>query len=718
MNKLPRSATSLSSRQGAARAVLLTAAFVVGLAVVWKVPATQKLISEYFPDTSQQEDGRYILHTAEVSPFRITITENGTIDSLRNATLVNSVEGTTTIISLVPEGSKVHGPVTAEFDGVVEFVDAGEPSEQNEATAESESERIIRVRAEDGTEKTYTFPMGPYTEVLVTDRQKVRKGQYIAGDMVCELDSSALVEKEKQQQISVTTARADLEKAAKTLEIQESTNESLLAQARLAEQLAQLDLEKYTADGGEYQQEVQTIQGDIKKFEEEQAMAQEEYEKVRDQARRGYTNLNSLEAARIKVNQQKILLDNEKRKMNLLESFTKKRTESELRQTAEDTIRETKRVKLEGEAQIAGYKADYDARKLTLQVEEEKLERLLAQIRACRLIASQQGEVVYASQNSRRSDPVIIEEGATVRERQAVINLPDLDQMKVDARIHESRISRISVGQPAEIFIDAVADTTFHGVLENVSSVPVPGNWPNTDLKEYEATVRITDSQEQVRKLKPGMTAEVRIIVDDREEDVLQVPVQCILSVADRYFAYVVKGRDVERREVKVGDANDEYMEILDGIASGDRVVMNPRTHFSREITELEGRLQSEQESARPKTPRAPRPEGAAPPTAGGGPAGNSSPGGVKPGEATTAGEPNGRGPGGGGPNAAPGSGGPGGGGGPPDPDAMLKRSDRNGDGVVTKDESDFRGNFDTIDKDGDGKVTADELKARFTTRP
>jgi HlyD family secretion protein len=37
----------------------------------------------------------------------------------------------------------------------------------------------------------------------------------------------------------------------------------------------------------------------------------------------------------------------------------------------------------------------------------------------------------------------VIEEGASVRERQAIINLPDVENMKIDARIHESKISRI-----------------------------------------------------------------------------------------------------------------------------------------------------------------------------------------------------------------------------------------------------------------------------------
>lgn len=668
-------------RSGMSRAaVVVVLVLLAAIAAAWKLTPLKDVLKGFMGDDKDQVDERYILHKVESGSFRITITENGTVDSLQNSTLKNSVEGTTTIITLVPEGSAVNSPVESEIDGVVEFVDT-----------ESQSEKTVRVRGEDGEEKLYTFTMGEFTELLVEDRQQIRKGDYIAGDMLCELDSSTLVEKWRQLEIVVTTAKADLEKAVKNLEIQKTTNESLLAQAELAEQLAELDLEKYIAEGGEYQQEKDKINGEIKQFEEELSIAQEDYEKVRDQARRGYTNLNNLETARITVSQKQILLDVKKSELRLLEKFTFRRTKAELEQTAKDSVRETKRAILEGEAAMAGLKADHDAKKLTLTVEQENLEKMIRQIKACRLIAPQQGEVVYASQQSRRSEPVVIEEGATVRERQDIINLPDLDQMKIDARIHESRISRIMIGQPVEISIDALPAKTYHGVLETVSSVPVPGNWPNTDLKEYEAAIRITDSKEMVRQLKPGMTAEIRIIVDDREEDVLQVPVQSVLSIADRFFTYVATKGAIERRELKVGDANDEYMEVLDGVAEGDKVVMNPRTHFSREINELEVRLTGEQEDNRERTkvPKRPaaeagRPAEAAKPAGGGQQAGGGG----------------GRGPGGGG---------------PPDPKVIFERLDKNKDGFITKDEGDMRGKFDEYDADSDGKLSLDELKKAFT---
>ena len=196
---------------------------------------------------------------------------------------------------------------------------------------------------------------------------------------------------------------------------------------------------------------------------------------------------------------------------------------------------------------------------------------------------------------------MVIEEGASVRQRQAIINLPDVENMKIDARIHESKISRIVVGQPVEIEVDALPGQPFHGVLSTVASVPTPGSWPNTDLKEYETAIEIKDEIARVRTLKPGMNAECRIIVEDRKEPVLQIPIQAVISTSGHYFTFVAVGGEAERRELKIGDANDEYMEILDGVAEGEFVVMNPRTHFSKELSALEARLSAEVEANREK---------------------------------------------------------------------------------------------------------------------
>lgn len=655
---------------------MISVLLIGGLSVAMIVPASRTRILEMLGREPAQVKTAYVTTRAEKGPFRVLITENGTIGSLKNVTLTSKIEGSTTIISLIPEGTKVRAPYVADFEGVIHFVDS-----------ESESIRRVRLVDADGQEKVYDISFGEYTELLVTDGQRVRKGDFIAGDVCCELDCSTLVEKEKEQLIKVTTAEANLEKAGKDIEIQETTNESNVAKAKLAEELAQLDLASYTAVGGEYQQAVETIKGDIKKTEEELSINKEEYERIRDQARLGYANPSQLESARLKVTQSQIVLKVKSGELAVLENFTKIRKESELKQTAEDTRRETARARLEGEALMTQMKAAYDAAKLTLSIERERLELFQRQIKASRLVASQAGEVVYAAQTGGRgSEPVVIEEGASVRERQAIINLPDLDRMKIDARIHESKISRVIVGQPAEIEVDAIGPSDrYRGRLQTISSVPVPGSWPNTDLKEYEAVIEILDDQARVRKLKPGMTAQVRIIVEDRKEDVLQIPVQSVVSFGGQYFAYAVTPRGAERRTLKVGDANDEYMEILDGVAIGEPVVMSPRTHFSKELSVLEAEINSETEKNRERVDTPSR-KGSAD-------------------DSPTVNSPAAEGQPAGGP------------GGMPDPKTMFAGMDQNKDGVVTKDEHPRPEFFDAADRDGDGKLTLEEFELAFRQR-
>ncbi|MFM7036228.1 MAG: efflux RND transporter periplasmic adaptor subunit [Planctomycetaceae bacterium] len=679
------SPTTHSTRAGRAIPIILGLLTVPVLGAAWLL-YPERVKGLFGAGNSTAATSTWISRRAEKGPFRIVITENGTVDSLRNSTLSNSVEGSTTIISLVPEGSKVNAPTLAEFDGVVQFLDAA-----------SESTKSVKLVAEDGREKTYELVFGEHTELLVKDRQKLRKGEFIAGDVCCELDSSTLVEKDKEQQIKVTTARANLEKAGKDIEIQETTNESNVAKARLAEDLALLSLVSYTSPGGEYQQELETVKGDIKKTEEELSINKEEYERIRDQARLGYANVNQLESARLKVTQSQILLGVNKGKLEVLQKYTRPKKEKELSQTAEDSKRETQRARLEGEALMTQMKAAYDAAALTLGVEEEKLIMFQRQIKACRLVATQAGEVVYASQKSSRgSEPVVIEEGAAVRERQAVINLPDLENMKIDARIHESKISRVMIGQPVEIEIDAIPGDPYRGRLQSISSVPIPGSWPNTDLKEYEAIVEIRDDSARIRKLKPGMTAQIRVVVEDRKEPTLQIPVQSVVSFSGHYYTYVVapSGKEAERRELKVGDANDEYMEILDGVAEGDMVIMSPKTHFSQELAELEAEKSAEAEKNREKFDTPDRKTAAAGP---GGPGAGREPGG---------------GPGAGGPPAGgpPGAGGPGGGM-RMDPKAWFESMDKNKDGVVTKDEHPRPESFDRSDENSDGKMTLEEMQ-------
>jgi len=567
-----------------------------------------------------------ITETVKRGPFRITVTERGTLDSLKNAIIASKVEGSATIISIVPEGSHVK-----------------------------------------------------------------------EGDLICELDSSTLTEKETQQQISVTQAKSNLQSAMEAVEIQKTQNESDIAAAQLKLDLAILDLEKFKE--GDSKQQWSELDSQVKLAKQKVAQAEETYNFTSRLVKKGYKTQNELESARITLQTETIGRDIALGKLDLLEKFDAKRTQTELEANAKEFARELERVKRKASAALTQAEADLSAKRLTFEVETSQHNRMKDQIAACKIHATQDGQVIYAnSRDGRSSDQVLIEEGANVRERQPIVNLPDLSEMKVNARIHESRISMIQAGLAANVKVDAFADRAFPGRVETVSSVPSStGSFMTRDLKEYEAVVRLLGDAGDVSKLRPGLTAEIEVLVSSRDE-VLQAPIQSVLTVVGRQIAFVIVDNKAELRKVKVGQTNDQMIEILEGLDEGATVVMNSRRQFDREIKALETELIKEQavqaaaEAANPKQPPTPKPplEGAPAPRADGPPRGGPRPGSE-------------------------------GGGGPPrDPLAFFSRLDSDGDGKLAEGDllGPLKGQMANMDKDKDGFISKDEFTAGFAARP
>lgn len=587
-----------------------------------------------------------VLETAKKSAFQITVTEKGTLDSMRNASLTSKVEGTTTIISIVPEGTQVE-----------------------------------------------------------------------EGDIVCELDASTLIDKETQQEILVVKAKALLQQADEDLGIQKTQNESDAAAVQLKLELAKLDLEKF--EKGEYLQQIADIKAELSTAEANLTRSQESCGFIRRLVQKGYKNQNDLEAEELNLKDAGFKRASAQTKLDVLEKFTQKRTLAELRAGVTESGREIERVRRKGLAALSQYEAEHKSRELTFNVEAKKLERLKAQIAACKIKATQDGQVVYANtRDGRSSDQVLIEVGGTVRERQPIINLPDLDSMKVNARIHESRISMVHTGLPAKIKVDAYADEVFYGEVDAVASVPSSTSSFSRDIKEYEAVIKILDDPEKVNKLRPGLTATIEILVE-RRDDVLQIPVQSVVTVGADQFAFVVSanGNSVDRQSITIGQSNERMIEVTIGLEEGQQVVMNPRSHFKKEIDVLEAEQSTKQSKVSEENaqkaadrmkdkPPAASSAGGRPDSEAGKP--GSGPAGGRPAEAggPTQGRPAGEGR----PAGAPSEGGR------PnvDPVARFKSLDKNNDGKVTKDEADERmqSRFDTFDTNGDGDVTQEEWTA------
>ena len=150
--------------------------------------------------------------------------------------------------------------------------------------------------------------------------------------------------------------------------------------------------------------------------------------------------------------------------------------------------------------------------------------------------------------------------------------------MKVKTQIHEAVLDQVRKGLPATVRVDAFPDQVYRGLVSKVAVVP-SSSWSGA-VKTYDCEVNI---EGQVAGLKPGMTAVVDIHVD-RVPDVLTVPVQAVVQADRENWVYISGGgSSAERRIVKVGRSNDKFVHIRDGLASGDRVILNPMDIFDEE---------------------------------------------------------------------------------------------------------------------------------------
>ncbi len=310
---------------------------------------------------------------------------------------------------------------------------------------------------------------------------------------------------------------------------------------------------------GTFPQERETIEAEITVAKEELRRA-EEYAKYSEELyRKGYVNKLSLEADQFAVENQRLLLRAAEARRTALVDYTKQKTVAQL-ESARDSAH-------------AAMKAA-DAK---LALEESKLQQVREQLEKCTIVAPQGGMVIYGNSRDYRSwgnDGPEIKEGANVRLRQVIIQLPDLSQMRVKAKVHESMIERVRRDQRVEISIDALPQLSLHGTVASINNQPEPSSRYSSNIKEYAVWI---DIDEQVENLKPGMTAEVKILVN-RLDDVLTIPAQAVTQRGEQNYCYVAGGSGIERRPIVLGASNDVVIEIKDGVNQGDKVILNPRS--------------------------------------------------------------------------------------------------------------------------------------------
>lgn len=425
----------------------------------------------------------------------------------------------------------------------------------------------------------------------------VPNGSAVAsGDLIVEFDSATIRDRLDQQTLAYQKATSAKTQAIAKFDNQKIQNETTLAEAKLAIELAKIELEMYKDDKvgtAKLAQEAIDRQVDEAKNSALEARAQLELAEVeragmKELFKLGYRGKSDLEQSRLKYLQAEDRLASSVNQVKThnstsekLEKFERKMEEKRLEGAWKTAERAFKQVVNDNKSLMAQALAAKQEAEDTEQKEKERLDHMQAQLANCKIFAPHAGMVVYKRERRGGTE---IEEGAIVRERQDILTLPDLSKMKVTTQVHEAVLDQVRPGLPASVRIDAFPERSYRGVVDKVGVVPSSsGGWMGSgSAKTYETVVRLVDEVEQ---LKPGMTAVVNMHVD-RIEDIVAVPVQAIIQANRQTWCYVESTNGVERRDIKIGRSNDKFVHIREGINEGERVVLNSMDIYDQQEQE------------------------------------------------------------------------------------------------------------------------------------
>jgi len=390
------------------------------------------------------------------------------------------------------------------------------------------------------------------------------------GDVVCELDISALQDRRVQQDIQVQNALANFTKATQNYEIQESQNASDIARAERQRDFALLDLRKF--EEGDRPQRLAEADEDILLREEAKRRSEQDLAWSVKLAAKGFLEQSQLDADRLSSKRAEIALTQAERSKELLISYELPKQQKEFAAEVEETGRELERVNLQAKARLADFTANLATSEAKYKLEAEELAKMESQVSKAVLRAPVAGMVVYAVEAGHRyGSGTPMKEGAEVRERQEIISIPSSDGYEVEASIHESALERVELGLPCLVTIDAL-NQTFRGEVEFKAVLPDKNSWfANPDLRVYRTTVKLLESDERMR---PGMSSSVEIMVDELG-DVLSIPIQSVFLDGGHAVALVSTRTGTEVRPITIGQNDGNWVEVQSGLAEGENVLLS-----------------------------------------------------------------------------------------------------------------------------------------------
>lgn len=255
------------------------------------------------------------------------------------------------------------------------------------------------------------------------------------------------------------------------------------------------------------------------------------------------------------VNRMEVELRNERYLDSLGSGTGDKVKEAELKFNTGKLELEQMRQKLQSERRITD--ADLKVKNLEINIAEKNLGEMNRTLDDARIRAPRKATLTYVN------DQI----GQKISEGEQIAIISDLSHFKVDGELADSYGDRIGVGSKAMV---KLGRQQLPGFVANVTPLSRNG--------VISFTVRLDD--DNYSGLRSGLKTDVYILCD-LMEDVTRIKNGTFYTGPGSYELFVMTSDDeLERRTVRLGESNYEYVEVISGLQPGDKVVLNDMKRF------------------------------------------------------------------------------------------------------------------------------------------
>jgi HlyD family secretion protein len=287
-------------------------------------------------------------------------------------------------------------------------------------------------------------------------------------------------------------------------------------------------------------------------------------------------------SASLRIDWQRATLDAEQKLMQLRDAFNQAQVDQKTAQReldrsrkayelgsytelqalkAEDSLEKAQfafaQAKMNFESQPKQNRFDIDSKKALFDRQQYLVADLKRQVDGLNVRSPVDGQI----------GQVQVADRASVAKDAPLLTVVDLSALEVEIKVTESLARDLRPGMSADL---EGGGGRWQGTVSGVSPEVVAG----------QVTARLRFGNEKPAGLRQSQRLSVRILID-RRDDVLMVDRGAFVDQEGGGFAYLVHGNVAERHAVQLGAASMAKVEILDGLAVGDQIVISGTDSFN-----------------------------------------------------------------------------------------------------------------------------------------